>query len=83
MLPFIPKGEETMRKFEYVVLIEENEDGMLVASCPGLRGCHTQAKTMPELFARIKEAMKLCLKVEKSTPKPLRFVGLQEVKVAC
>ena len=68
--------------FEYVIIIEEDEDGMLLASCPGIRGCHTQAKTMPELLKRIHEAIKLCLKTDGKIPKPLKFIGLQEVRVA-
>ena len=67
---------------EYLVLIEEDEDGLLVASCPALQGCHTQAKDMNTLMKRIQEAIKLCLKVEKKAPKPLKFIGLQEVRVA-
>ena len=65
---------------EYLVMIEEDEDHMLVASCPQLRGCHTQAKDMNTLMKRIKEAIRLCLKVEKRPEKPLKFVG--ELKVA-
>ncbi|MGH7476964.1 MAG: type II toxin-antitoxin system HicB family antitoxin [Longimicrobiales bacterium] len=33
----------------------------LVASVPGLRGCHTQARSLDELIARIREAIALCL----------------------
>jgi hypothetical protein len=29
----------------YLVLIEQDEDGVYVASVPALRGCHTQAKS--------------------------------------
>ncbi|MBI4208821.1 MAG: type II toxin-antitoxin system HicB family antitoxin [Deltaproteobacteria bacterium] len=72
-----------MRKVECLVLIEEDEDGVLVASVPSLRGCHTQAKNMDQLLKRIKEAIRLCLKVERKAPKPLKFIGLQEMKVAC
>ena len=68
--------------FEYLVLIEEDEDGLLVGSVPSLKSCHTQAKTMPELLKRIKEAIELCVKVERKAPKPLRFIGLQEIRVA-
>ena len=50
--------------FEYVVIIEEDEDGWLVASCPALRGCHTQAKTMNVLLERIKKAIALCIKAK-------------------
>lgn len=67
---------------EYLVLIEEDEDGMLVASVPSIQGCHTQAKTLDELLKRVKEAIRACVKSEKVVHKPLRFIGLQEVKVA-
>lgn len=68
-------------KNEFLVLIEKDEDGMLVASALTLKGCHTQAKTMPALLERIKEAIQLCLEVQKEDIKPLKFVGLQEVSL--
>ena len=68
------------KKLEFPVIIEKDEDGMLIATCPSLRGCHTQAKTLPTLIKRIKEAILLCLEVEKEIPR-LKFVGLQEVEV--
>ena len=66
-------------KREFTVLIERDEDGVLVASVPALKGCHTQAKTIPVLLERIKEAIQLCLEVE--VPSNLEFVGLQEISV--
>lgn len=71
-----------MKLREYVVLIEEDEDGMLVASVPALKGCHTQARDIATLMKRIKEAIRLCLEVETETSEPLKFVGLQEVKIS-
>jgi predicted RNase H-like HicB family nuclease len=71
-----------MNKNNFLVLIERDEDGMLVASAPALRGCHTQAKTMPLLLKRIKEAIQLCIEVERPKIKPLEFVGLQEIEVS-
>jgi predicted RNase H-like HicB family nuclease len=47
------------RRFE--VIIEEDEDGIYVASVPELGGCHTQAKTLNELRVRIAEAARLYL----------------------
>lgn len=70
-----------MNKKQFLVLIERDEDGVLVATAPALRGCHTQAKSMPVLLERIKEAIRLCLEVEKTSVAPLEFVGLQEVEV--
>ena len=70
-----------MRKKQFLVLIERDEDGVLVGTVPTLRGCHTQAKTLPTLLERIKEAIQLCLEVEHPAVAPLEFVGLQEVEV--
>jgi len=64
---------------EFSVVIERDKDGYLVASVPALRGCHTQARTLDKLMKRIKEAIELCLEVEK--PAPNEFVGVQRVVV--
>lgn len=53
-----------MRKHQFLVLIEKDEDNTLIASVPALKGCHTQAKTLPVLLERIKEAIQLCLEVQ-------------------
>jgi len=64
---------------EFSVVIERDKDGYLVASVPALRGCHTQARTLDELMKRVKEAIELCLEVEKPTAN--EFVGVQRVVV--
>lgn len=68
---------------EYTIIIEQDEDGIYVASVPELEGCHTQAKTLDELRDRIKEAIELYLEVEFNIVKrvPLKFVGVQKVEV--
>jgi len=53
-------------KREFSVIIERDSDGMLIASVPNLRGCHTQASSQDELMVRINEAIELCLEVERS-----------------
>ncbi len=66
---------------DFNVIIEEDEDGILVASVPELRGCHTQAKTLDELMVRIREAIELCLE-EEGDHKPLpKFVGFQRLSL--
>ncbi|MDD3248086.1 MAG: type II toxin-antitoxin system HicB family antitoxin [Methanosarcina sp.] len=68
---------------EFTVVIEQDEDGIYVASVPELPGCHTQAETLDELNRRIKEAIELYLEVvaEKGKEKQLDFIGIQKVKV--
>ncbi len=68
---------------EFTVVIEQDEDGVYVASVPELPGCHTQAQTLDELNLRIKEAIELCLEVmsENERGDHLYFVGIQKVRV--
>ncbi|WP_295456096.1 type II toxin-antitoxin system HicB family antitoxin [uncultured Thiodictyon sp.] len=67
---------------DFNVVIERDVEGYFVASLPSLAGCHTQAKSLDVLMERIREAIKLCLKVERDETLPLDFVGLQKVKIA-
>ena len=51
---------------QFKIVIEKDEDGYFVASVPSLPGCHTQAKTLSELTANVKDAIRLCLSVAKT-----------------
>ena len=66
---------------DFNVIIERDEDGWLVASVPQLRGCHTQAKTLDKLMARMREAIEVCLDVEEQEPDVCEFVGVQRISV--
>ena len=39
------------------VVIEQDEDGVFVASCPSLSGCISQGKTRREALANIRDAI--------------------------
>jgi len=58
-----------MKVYDLSVLIEKDEDGYYVATVPALKSCYTQAKTLEELYPRIKEVVVLCLG-EDSEPVP-------------
>jgi predicted RNase H-like HicB family nuclease len=46
---------------EFTVVLEEDEKGFIVVSCPSLPGCHSQGKTETEALANIREAIVGCL----------------------
>ncbi len=64
------------------VIIERDSAGYYVASVPGLRGCHTQARSLDQLMERAREAIELCLEVEDEEMEALDFVGVQRVTVS-
>jgi len=67
------------KHLRFTVLIEKDEDGYYVASVPALKSCYTQAKTLEELYPRIREVIELCL--EEEEPTHLEFIGIQQVEL--
>jgi len=65
--------------YMFTVVIEQDEDGYYVATVPALKSCYTQAKTIEELYPRIKEVIELCLEDEE--PIPMKFIGVQQLEV--
>jgi predicted RNase H-like HicB family nuclease len=66
---------------EFSIIIEKDEDGWFVATVPELRGCHTQAKSLDKLLSRVREAIELCLEVQKDVGQGPEFVGVQRIAV--
>ncbi len=68
-------------KQEFSVVVERDEEGYYVASVPALPGCHTQARSLDKLMERIREAIELCLEVERDAISNNEFIGVQRVTV--
>lgn len=69
-----------MKTIRVPIIIEIDEDGVFIVSCPQFKGCHSFGKTIDEALARIKEAIELCM--EDSQPESLNtFVGFREVEI--
>ncbi len=70
-------------KKNLIAYIERDPDTkLLVAEIPRIPGAHTQAETMDELIANMKEVVELCLEEQKKKKiKVPEFVGLQEIEV--
>ena len=68
-------------KRTFSVIVERDEAGYYVASVPELKGCHTQARPLDKLMERVREAIALCLEVERDLPAPNEFIGVQRIAV--
>jgi predicted RNase H-like HicB family nuclease len=69
-------------KHNFIVLIEQGEDGAYIATVPSLKSCYTQADTIPELLEKVHEVIGLCLEVEKDIPAATKFIGVQQLEYA-
>lgn len=71
-----------MPVYKFTVVVEKDEDGYYVASCPALQGCYTQGKTFEEALTNIKDAIQLHIEARKAVgdPVPIESV-IAEVEV--
>jgi predicted RNase H-like HicB family nuclease len=73
----MPKG----RKKEFSVIVERDHEGFYVATVPQLPGCHTQARSLDKLMDRTREAIELCLEVEREVSVTTEFIGVQRIAI--
>jgi antitoxin HicB len=73
-----------VREMKFLITLEEDEDGFLVAECPSLPGCVSQGKTREEALANIEEAIKgyIASLRKHGEPAPRAEVTELEVRVA-
>jgi predicted RNase H-like HicB family nuclease len=65
---------------KFVVNLDRDETGMIVAECPAIPGCVSQGKTEAEALANIREAIEACLEARAANGMPLT-VATREVEV--
>jgi predicted RNase H-like HicB family nuclease len=68
------------RKVHFPVLLEQDEDGIFIVSCPSFKGCHSYGKTVEEAMVNIREAIEACVEDEKPNMYN-RFIGFREVEM--
>ena len=69
----------------FPVVITQDKDGVYMATVPTMSGCHTQAKSLPELYERIEEAIGLWLEVKGAQQAGVpheTFIGVQQIPVS-
>lgn len=69
----------------YKFVIEQDEDGMFVASCPALPGCITQGSTLDEVTANVREALDVYIETLRDSGSPIpepRDVRIETFDVA-
>ena len=50
-----------MTIYDFKVILEPDETGGYVVTCPSLPGCYSQGETLDEALENIKEAILLCI----------------------
>jgi predicted RNase H-like HicB family nuclease len=69
-----------MKTIHVPVIIETDEDGIFIVSCPRFKGCHSYGKTIYEALERIREAIAVCME-DSNLEQVNTFVGVREVEI--
>jgi len=71
-----------MPDYKFTVVVEQDEDGLYVASVPLLQGCYTQGKTYKEALENTKDAIRLHIEARRDLGEPIPIeVAIDEVQV--
>jgi predicted RNase H-like HicB family nuclease len=70
-----------MEKLHLPIIVEMDEDGYYIVSCPLFKGCHSYGETIGEALENIREVIEMCLE-ETGVEELNTFVGFRELEVA-
>ena len=74
------KKIEKIEKCHLPIIIEIDEDGYYIVSCPLFKGCHSYGETIDEALKNITEVIDMCLE-ETKIEELNKFVGFRELEV--
>ena len=66
---------------KFPILIETDEDGTFILSCPTFQGCRSYGETIEEGLRNMQEVLELCIE-EEPTRHRNRFVELRELELS-
>ncbi|MCP4217184.1 MAG: type II toxin-antitoxin system HicB family antitoxin [bacterium] len=69
-----------MKKLHFPIMIELDEDGCYIVSCPTFSGCHSYGDTIDEALANIREVIEMCLE-EQEMETVNKFIGFRELEI--
>ncbi len=69
-----------MKTYHFPVVVELDEDGVYIVSCPVFKGCHAFGGTIDEALDSLREVIEMCIE-EQSLENVNQFIGVREMEV--
>ena len=71
-----------MATYRFNIVVERDEDGVYIASCPALQGCYSQGDTYEEAVENLKDAIRLHIEARREVGEPISIEAvIDEVEV--
>lgn len=71
--------DKQLEKLHLPILIEIDEDGLYIVSCPLFKGCHSWGESIDDSMRNITEVIEMCLE-ETKIENLNTFVGFRELE---
>ena len=68
-----------MKMYHLPVVVETDEDGIFIVSCPVFKGCHSYGSTIDEALGNLKEVVTMCID-EQPVEEQNKFIGVREME---
>lgn len=69
-----------MKTYHFPVVVETDEDGVYIVSCPTFKGCHSYGHTIDEALDNLREVIEICIE-EQSSENINQFIGVREMEI--
>ncbi len=69
-----------MKTYHFPVVVEIDEDGVYIVSCPMFKACHADGATIDEALTNLKEVIEMCME-EQSSENLNQFIGVREMEI--
>jgi len=68
-----------MKTYHLPIVVEVDEDGFFIVSCPLYKGCHSYGKDIDEALDNLKEVIAMCVE-EQPLEDSNKFIGVREIE---
>ena len=68
-----------MKIGSHMVIVEKDEDGVYISSCPALQGCHSNGEAYEEALENLKEAIQLHIEARQIVGEPVPVEGMSKL----
>jgi len=77
------KSTKYLPRYKFTIVVEKDEDGIFIVSCPAIQGCYTQGDTLEEAINNIKDAISLHIQARKEVGEEIPVeVMIDEIEVS-
>lgn len=69
-------------KKHFPILVEQDNDGFFIVSCPLFQGCHSYGNNIDEALHNIQEVIEMCLEEKDYEQSSNTFIGIRDIELA-